>query len=167
MGKVRVESSLVRMVHLADCPQAVPLLVSWFVGEWEPYYGAAGPGDAEGDLKACRNRDRMPLALVALDGDDSVVGTAALKPRSLVTHRHLGPWLAALLVARDRRGTGIGSALVTAIEGEARRLGVATLYSDTEGSSTLLGRLGWRALETGIPTLREPATLYRRDLDTS
>jgi GNAT superfamily N-acetyltransferase len=150
--------------HLVDVPEAIPVLVRWFIAEWEPYYGQGGPGDADRDLTACCNRDETPLALVALTATGEVVGTAALKPHSLDTHRHLGPWMAALLVAREQRGKGIASALVTAVEGEARRLGFATLYSDTASSSSLLSRRGWQALEAGVPTLREPATVYRLDL---
>jgi len=153
-----------RIIHLADLPEAIPLLARWFIEEWGPYYGPEGPGDAEQDLQSCRNRYEIPLALVALDAAGDVIGTAALKPSSLETHRYLGPWLAAMLVARGQRGMGIGSALVTAIEGEARRLGVDVLYSDTASASSLLSRLGWEPIETGIPTLRETATLYRRTL---
>lgn len=154
-----------RITHLVDVPDTIPTLVRWFIEEWEPYYGPTGPGDAERDLASCCNRDEIPMALVALDADERVVGTAALKPQSLETHRHLSPWLAALLVARERRGKGIASILITAIEDEARRLGFDALYSDTASGSTLLRRRGWQELEADIQTLREPATLYRLELE--
>ncbi len=153
-----------RITHLADHPAALPILAAWFVDEWEPYYGPHGPGDAERDLAACCNRDAIPLALVALDADQNVVGTVALKPHSLETHRHLSPWLAALLVTPSQRGKGIASTLIAAIEKEARRLGFGILYSDTDSNSTLLHRRGWQSLDAGIETLREPATLYRLNL---
>ncbi|NNE84517.1 MAG: GNAT family N-acetyltransferase [Alphaproteobacteria bacterium] len=143
---------------------AIPVLAELFVEAWGPYYGPAGPGDAEHDLRSCCNRDEMPLALVALDTTQNILGTAALKPHSLETHRHLNPWLAAMLVAPDQRGKGIASALITAIEDEARRLGFASLYSDTASGSALLERQGWQKLEADIQTLREPATLYCLDL---
>jgi GNAT superfamily N-acetyltransferase len=143
---------------------AIPALAELFVEAWGPYYGPAGPGDAEHDIRSCCNRDVIPLALVALDTTQNILGTAALKPHSLDTHRHLSPWLAALLVAPGQRGRGIVSALITAIEDEARRLGFDSLYSDTASGSTLLERRGWQKLQTDIQTLREPATLYRLDL---
>lgn len=145
-------------------PDAIPTLVRSFNREWEPYYGPSGPGDAERDLTACCQRGALPLALVALDAGGNAVGTAALKPHSLKTHRHLGPWLATLWVAPDRRGEGIASALITAIEARAKQLGFAALYSDTAAGSTLLRRRGWKKLAEDIPTLREPATLYRWSL---
>ena len=47
-----------RMTHLVDVPEAIPVLVRWFIEEWERDYGPGGPGDAERDLdargRACR-----------------------------------------------------------------------------------------------------------------
>lgn len=153
-----------RITHLADMQAAIPALAELFVAEWGPYYGPAGPGDAEEDLRSCCNRDEIPLALVALDTSQNILGTAALKQQSLETHRHLNPWLAAVLVAPGQRGKGIASALITAIEDEARRLDFDLVYSDTASGSTLLERRGWLKLEADIKTLREPATLYRLEL---
>ena len=155
----------VKIVHLVDVPETISILVRWFIEEWEPYYGSSGPGDAQRDLTSCCNRADIPLAIVALDVNGNPVGTAALKPHSLDSHRHLSPWLAALLVERGQRRKGVASALIAAIEDEARRLGFDTLYSDTGSGSTLLQRRSWQELEVGIPTLREPATLYCLELN--
>ena len=125
---------------------------------------ASGPGNAEHGLAACCNRDEIPLALVALDANERVVGTAALKPHSLETHRHLTQWLVALLVVPGQRCKGIAWRLIAAIEDEARRLGCSVLYSDTAGDSTLLRRRRWPSLEADIPIIREPATFYRLEL---
>lgn len=151
-----------RIALLADVTEAIPVLARGFVEEWEPYYGARGPGDATRDLMSCRNRWKIPLALVALDEDAEIVGTVALKSESLDTHRHLGPWLAALLVLPGHRGKGIGSTLATAIEDEARRLGYDAIYTATKNSSRLIA--GWEIVDDGVPTLREPTTIFRRDL---
>ena len=150
----------VRTILLADMPQAIPVLARWFVAEWGPYYGPAGPGSAEQDLRSCCNRDGIPLALVALDGNGTAIGTVALKPESVASHRHLGPWLAALLVAPEHRGRGIAAALVAAIEQEARRLGFTEIYTGATG----LVRGGWHPLEGEAHSLRGPITVYRRDL---
>ena len=60
------EGGAYRIVHLVDAPQAAPTLARWFVEAWAPYYGPGGPGDAEGDLAACRGRGALPICLVVL-----------------------------------------------------------------------------------------------------
>ena len=72
------------------------------------YYGPGGPGDAEGDLAACRGRGALPICLVALNTNGDVLGTAALKTESVGGEIGAGPWLAALLVGKDHRGKGCG-----------------------------------------------------------
>ena len=54
-------------VPLADVPGTIPALAQWFVDEWEPYYGATGPGDALADLEASHDDGMLPIAVVALD----------------------------------------------------------------------------------------------------
>lgn len=72
---------------LADHPEAIPVLKSWFECEWAPF------------------------GLVALSGDE-VCGTAALKKESVTTHTHLTPWLAALLVGTGFRRRGVGEQFI-------------------------------------------------------
>jgi predicted N-acetyltransferase YhbS len=148
--------------HLLEVPEVLPVLVRWFVEEWGPYYGPEGPGDAEADLRAARHRDQLPICLVALDAAGDVTGTVALRVESIVSHRHLTPWLAALLVAPEHRRRGIGSALVAAIEGEARRLGHKRLYVGTD-ESRFVERRGWRAFDQGS-TLRGTTKVYALEL---
>ncbi len=135
---------------LADHPEAIPILKEWFEREWEPYYGPAGPGNAQEDLRDSCNRDELPVALVAIY-EGEVCGTAALKAESVSTHKHLTPWLAALLVAPAFRRRGVGEQLIAAIEEKASQLGYKCIYVGTgEGSGTpesLLRNRGWKFVE--------------------
>ena len=94
-----------KIVLLADRPELIADLARLYEREWAPYYGASGPADAARDLADCLKRDRIPLALVALDEAGGAMGTAALKARSAgPSAKDLGPWLAALVVRREARG---------------------------------------------------------------
>ena len=104
-----------RIAHLADHPEAIPVIRRWFEVEWAAYYGPGGPGDAEQDLLAYSSRGKLPVGLIALY-DDALCGIAALKAHSLSTHTHLGPWAAAGFVLPPFRGRGIGSSLVGALK---------------------------------------------------
>ena len=153
-----------RIIHLAEAPETVSTLALWFIEEWMPYYGPEGPGEAEDDLLACCNRDEIPVALIAIDADGAVIGTAALKSESVGSEPGQGPWLAAFLVAKDHRGKGVGTALVAAIEEEAGRLGFQTIYTSTDAAEGIYRRRGWKALNQ-VSSLRGPITVYRKDLD--
>lgn len=151
---------------LADHPEAIQVLTSWFEREWAPYYGPEGPGDAERDLRASCNRSELPLAVVAISGGD-VCGTAALKHESVTTHGHLTPWLAALLVEKRFRRRGVAERLIAAVEERARRLGFSSIYVGTgEGSGTpesALRKRGWEFVEKG-PYLVADVLIFRKAL---
>ena len=147
---------------LADLPETLPSLVEWFVAEWEPYYGADGPGDAEADLRGSMNRDDLPICLLAIDETGAVAGTISLKAES-ISHRELTPWGAAFLVAPKHREKGIGTALVAALEAEARRLGFKQLYMSTDAATGIVDRRGWRAFDT-TESLRGTITVHVVDL---
>jgi len=156
-------SSDLKIVHLADVPDVMPVLERLFVQEWEPYYGATGPGDAARDLAESCQRDELPVALVAIDADGSVAGTAALKPQSIGSEVAPGPWLAAFAVQPDNRRQGVGDALVGAIEGEARRLGLTSIFVSTDAAEGIFKRRGWRRMGAAV-SLRGDVAVYALDL---
>lgn len=159
-------SDPIRIDFLADHPEAIPVLKGWFEDAWAPYYGPEGPGDALADLRNSCRRDGMPIAIVALAGDE-VVGTAALKAESVGTHPHLTPWLAALLVGEAYRGRGIAERLIAAVEDLAREQAWSCLYVGSgTGSGTpepALTRRGWEHLET-VPYYVGEVSVFRKEL---
>ncbi|MDP7666676.1 MAG: GNAT family N-acetyltransferase [Rhodospirillales bacterium] len=153
----------VRIVHLSEAPGVSATLARWFEDAWAPWYGADGPGDAARDLALCRRRDELPICLVALGADGQVTGTAALKSESVGADQHPDPWLAAFLVGNEHRGQGVGTALVEAIEAEARRQGCAAVYASAANGEAMFQRRGWRAVGAAR-SLRGRVAVYRRDL---
>ena len=93
-------------------------------------------GYSEADLVAAfgaaTDPARVLLSLVALDGR-TPVGCVHLIANDDDTLPELYPWLAALVVVPERRGQGIGSALVQAIAREAAAMGFAQLWFGTDG----------------------------------
>jgi hypothetical protein len=57
--------AILHISHLADHPEAIPVIRRWFEVEWPAYYGPGGPGDAEQDLWAYSNRGQLPVGLIA------------------------------------------------------------------------------------------------------
>lgn len=154
-----------RIVPLADATETIPGLARLFVEEWEPYYGADGPGNALADLQQCCNHDDLPIAFVALDDSGMVIGTAALKEESVGSELGVGPWLAALVVPVAHRNRGVGTALVVAIENKARSLGIEAIFTSTDAAENIIRRRGWTALEHRAESLRGSVALYKLQLD--
>lgn len=141
------EAVPLRIVALATQPRHQAELRRWFETEWADYYGPAGIGDAAADLAAFAHGDELPVALIAVRGDE-LCGIAALKRDAFRGFEALSPWASAGLVKPELRGRGIGAALIAGLEDEARRRGFTRIYGATSTAATLLRRRGWRERET-------------------
>ncbi len=146
--------------HLSDHPDVISELADWYLSEWGPYYGHAGPGDAHADLEARRSREALPVGLVAMEGGQ-VLGTAAL---GLDVATNLTPSIIGLLVGQNHRGRGIGTALLESCVEVARTLGHQRLYVSTNLLGTLLGKMGWEEMGQAKFLNDEYGLIYVRDL---
>ena len=92
-------------------------------------------------------------------------GISVLRPTDdAATQTGYGPWIGGGLVRAELRGQGIGTRLLAAMEGEARRLGFATIYCSTSGAQRLLERCGWESI---VDTTHEgaPLSVYRKTIE--
>jgi len=135
-----------KIVPLVEHPELVDQVAAWGFAEW----GHLNPGQTLQSrtawIRERMNIDRVPIMLVALDDAGPMVGTASLLFDDLEGDPR-NPWLADVFVPVERRGRGVASMLVAAIEEAARRLGYPTLYLFTTSAARLYAGLGWRALE--------------------
>jgi predicted N-acetyltransferase YhbS len=135
-----------RIAPLVERPDLAAQVAAWGFAEW----GHLNPGETLAQrlirIQGKMNVDRVPVAFVALDGEDGIVGTASLIFDDLEGDPR-NPWLASVFVPPEQRKKGIASALVRAVEDTARRLGYARLYLFTSSAPTLYAGLGWRPLE--------------------
>jgi GNAT superfamily N-acetyltransferase len=130
--------------YLADCPELIPVLASWFYAEW------GGPDLSveriERRLHERLNRDRLPLVLVGLR-DQQPSASASLKIQEMDIRPQYLHWLGSVYVRPEERNQGIGSHLIEQAAREAQRLGVEDLYLYTTYSESLYARLGWVTIE--------------------
>jgi GNAT superfamily N-acetyltransferase len=93
--------------------------------------------------------ERLGLFLVARDGDE-VIGLAALSFAWTLEHGGKSVWLDELYVVPERRGQGIGRALLARVIGEARALGCKAIDLEVEEAhhraERLYERQGFRRL---------------------
>ncbi len=133
-----------RVGYLADHPGALPAVAAWLHAEWLAAIGLA-PAEAEARLRRRLNRDRVPLALVALAGDVPV-GTVSLVEEEddvpgVPPPRYA---LAGLFVPPPWRRRGVGTLLCRRAVEEARRLRLPHLLVFTPDRAAFYARRGWR-----------------------
>ena len=124
--KVRIEALLAQ-------PQHVPFVAGLVYREFwagvpggltEEYLTRAFGGHAE--------PGRVLKSWVALEQDEPL-GCVHLIDHDDDTLPELYPWLAAMVVVPERRGQGIGSALVRTLLGDARAMGFQRVWLGTDG----------------------------------
>ena len=98
---------------------------------WTEVAGASVQGMHD-RLGQAASPDRVPLCLVALH-EGQPIGVVNLVDNDDDDHTDWHPWLAGMVVAGEWRGQGVGSALVLALVGHARRLGFERLWFGTDG----------------------------------
>lgn len=135
-----------RVAPLVERPDLVEQVSAWGFAEWGHLNPDQTLEQRTARIRGKMNVDRVPVAFVALDEEDRIVGTASLIFDDLEGDPR-NPWLASVFVPPEHRKKGIASALVRTVEDAARRFGYSRLYLFTSSAPTLYAGLGWRALE--------------------
>ena len=104
----------------------------------------------------------LPRWYLALRGE-KIVGSYGLITNDMNSRQDLWPWLAALHVAPEERGKGLGGALLKHGVAEAAKLGFPTVYLITDHIS-YYERYGWEFLATGYGMEGTPHRVYQQSL---
>src|SRR5215831_10190101 len=135
-----------RISYLADRTELAEQLIPGLLEHWSYVFPHHTAADRVAKFKAHLNREALPIAWIAHDGD-TALGTAALRSHDFEGREGLGPWLGGVFVSPPHRGRGIASALCRVVEGKAHDQGVTRLYLFTHGQEALYERLGWSCIE--------------------
>jgi GNAT superfamily N-acetyltransferase len=115
-------------------------------------------------------RDVLPVSLVAVDADGHALGAVALGDAddALTDDERAGrtPWLLGMVVRATDRGTGVGRALVSALEYRARDRGHEQVWVVTGDRAVGFYRAcGWTDVEDLVTTREDlPSTVLLRRL---
>jgi predicted N-acetyltransferase YhbS len=148
-----------KIEYLADHPRKHREVAELHYGQW-PELGDSVDA-REQSLAMCCRRGEIPLGVVALDQDE-LCGFALLVPEDFEMRPNLSPWLAGVFVRPRHRRKGVGAALVTRIESEAKALNVEMIYLYTAHSEALYARLGWIVIERCAHEGRTYAVMAKR-----
>ena len=151
-----------RIVPLADRPDLVAPLADALWAFWGEIFPEKTVAVRTASLRARMNRDRLPVAVVAVAPDGGLLGTASILFDDMETRPDLNPWLATVFVLPGQRRRGLGAALCAAAEAEAWRLGVSRLHLFTFDKRGYYAGLGWRDLET-VDYAGQPTAIMVKD----
>jgi len=155
---------------LADRPD---LAAGWAELHWREWgIGGNEPGREElswwvNDAMQAINRTRIPVALLALGPDDEVLGGLGLHQFDLEERHDRSPWIVGVIVRADRRGQGIGQALLAALEAWAVGVGIRQLWVATETAGRAVAfyqRCGYACVEEFPARRGEVVTVLTRKL---
>jgi predicted N-acetyltransferase YhbS len=125
-----MSTEITHLFHHAQHTRAVAQMI--YDEFWTDVVDGMSVDDLDEHLQNTHDLSRIPLSLIALV-DGQLVGTVNLIENDDSKRTHLRPWLAAMVVAKEFRGQGIGTQLVRALLVQAQRLGFPTLYFGTDG----------------------------------
>lgn len=136
--------------YLANHPELAEQLAQWSWSEWQWIYEQRGNSFADG-LKNYRERantDCLPLALVALAGEE-LIGTVSLKLQDLEIRPEIENWLGGMFIAPPWRRRGVATFLMERIVEEARKLNLTELHlwAVAPEAEALYLKLGWEIVE--------------------
>ena len=151
--------------YLANRRELIPEITNLLYGQWADLFQAGGTSkDKLRELLMERAvTDRLPITLVALN-DSELVGTGSIKLSEPGTKVGLSPWLAGMYVKEAHRRSGVGAAIVRALEATATEFGVKTLYLSVGAAKGFYSRLGWTVLEHVNSYGIKDVALMARDL---
>lgn len=144
---------LTDLIPISGLPQGATAPLDWSLelwgdhipgfssSDWIAFYEKAMRADYSHWDPAGTDQELIYLAVT----DHEVVGAIALVDfDDLEEFRHLKPWVAAFIVKPELRGSGIGTEMLTLLEGKARMLEIRKLYLWTEDQTAFYKKRGYK-----------------------
>ena len=132
--------------YLGNHLDILPELAKLQYDEWKHFTPEKTLEDRVIKLRDMAGSSDVPFMIVAID-NNQLIGSAALVHEDMSTRKDLSPWLASVFVKPEYRQSGIATRLVSHIEGEAEKRGIAKLILYTEHARDLYLKLGWSDIE--------------------
>lgn len=152
-----------RFTLLADCPEAIPKIASWYFDQWGYLHPDSRLKDMESKLQGSLNHYELPLLILAFEQEE-LVGVAQLKFHEMDIFPEMEHWLGGLYVPLEHRGKGIAAKIIQQALRIARTLDIPALFLQTEAlGGGLYSNLGWvpvtQAKNCGLDVLVMEKTL--------
>lgn len=149
---------------LKEKQELLPQLAAAVHEEWATMYARRGETTADVEKKM-RDRavdDRIPLTMVAFDGD-TLVGSVTIKNDDFARRSDLNPWIAGVFILPQFRGKGFSKELIAHAENVARdTFKLDTIYLYTGSAEGLYLKTGYTVVERFDSDTRELVVMEKR-----
>ena len=129
---------------LEERPEADALLAEWFAAEWSEYHRGRSLPDVASRFRLVP--DVQQTLVAEIEGE--IVGTVTLRGRWEAAPEIPPPWVGGLYVVPQRRGKGIGMALVDAAVAAATTEGHSVVHMSVRVDPVSYIRIGWEVVGT-------------------
>jgi GNAT superfamily N-acetyltransferase len=132
---------------LADKPECIAAVADM---RWREWGHPPEPEDLSWWLETTSReagRSDLPVTFVAVDACGDGVGAVGIDEYDLEERRATSPWITGMIVRGDRRGLGVGTALMRRAESWALGHGFGEMWVGTEAAQGFYERCGWRTVE--------------------
>ena len=132
---------------LAEFPDHVKTVSNWLFDEWGDPSQGHSPSRLSQRLHSRISMNSLPQHILALE-DGEPVGFVVIKLFEMEEYPEREHWLGSLFVPLDKRGSGIGSALISEVIRRCDDHGISRLSLQTEElSGGIYRRHGWSDVE--------------------
>jgi predicted N-acetyltransferase YhbS len=128
---------------LANHPEKIHALAQMLHDEWKAFAPWTTRALIVDRLKSASTSQQFPYTFIALSADDQLLGSASIKIRELPEEADKIYWLGEVLIRKQSRGQGIGSALIRACIDHTFNRVDTSLYLYTPDQQELYKKFGW------------------------
>lgn len=108
--------------------------------------------------------DQLPVTFVAHDAAHEVLGAVGLDHYDVEERRDTSPWVTGMIVRTDRRGKGVGRALMQHLEQWAADHRIAEAWVATDLAAGFYECCGWTPLEMFTSTTGQEMNVLHKQL---
>ena len=132
--------------NLIEHQNILEKLAHWHYTEWGYLYPEENVQNFIEDLRGSKPCGPLPATWVLMDGED-VWGSASIIEQDMTTNTDLSPWLANVYIHPDKRGLGLGQALIKATLEQCQKRGFEELFLFTSDRECFYESMGWETLK--------------------
>jgi len=148
------------IISVREFPEYAQIAIEYFPRRWATEQSKMVYADC---ISSCLNSPSpLPQWYLLYDGDE-IIGGAGLISNDFISRMDLQPWLCALYIEEEHRGSAHGSLLIEYVKADAKKLGFPDLYlcSDHIG---YYERYGFEYLAVGYHPWGESSRIYHAAL---